>query len=225
MSQKQALQLRGKIIGVLIRDARLATGKSLKEVGEVLGVTGGRIASFERGTRSPSLPELEILAFFLEIPIDHFWNEDIVSEDNHPVDSLQVDTLLAQRNRTIGAMLRQARNENNLSQRDLASRTGISAARIRRYENGESSVPLPELEQLAKSLNFRVEDYSAKSGPVGDWIRQQQAIEQFLQLPKNLQEFVGEQGNRPYLETARRLSGMSPERLRAVAEGLKELSI
>jgi len=225
MSHKQAIQLRGKIIGVLLRDARQASGKSLKEVGEVLGVTGGRIGSFERGTRSPSLPELEILAYFLEFPVDHFWNEDIVSEDSHPIENLQVDSLLAQRNRTIGAMLRQARSESTLSQRDLASRSGISATRIRRYETGESAVPLPELEQLLATLNYQVEDFSAKSGPVGDWIAQQQAIEQFLQLPKNLQEFVGEQDNQPYLEMARRLSGMSPERIRAVAEGLKELSL
>lgn len=225
MSQKQAIQLRGKIIGVLLRDARLASGKSLKEVGEVLGFTGGRIASFERGTRSPSLPELEILAYFLEFPVDHFWNEDIVLEDKHPIENLQVENLLAQRNRTIGAMLRQARSESTLSQRDLASQSGISAARIRRYEAGESAVPLPELEQLLASLNSQVEDFSAKSGLVGDWIAQQQAIEQFLQLPKNLREFVGEQDNRPYLEMARRLRGMSPERLRAVAEGLKEISL
>jgi transcriptional regulator with XRE-family HTH domain len=225
MSHKQAIQLRGKIIGVLLRDARQASGKSLKEVGEVLGVTGGRIGSFERGTRSPSLPELEVLAYFLEFPVDHFWNEDIVSEDSHPIENLQVDNLLAQRNRTIGAMLRQARSESTLSQRDLASRSGISATRIRRYETGESAVPLPELEQLLATLNYQVEDFSAKSGPVGDWIAQQQAIEQFLQLPKNLQEFVGAQDNRPYLEMARRLSGMSPERIRAVAEGLKELSL
>jgi len=225
MSQKQAIQLRGKIIGVLLRDARLASGKSLKQVGEVLGVTGGRIGSFERGTRSPSLPELEILAYFLEFPVDHFWNEDIVSEESHPIESLQVDSLLSQRNRTIGAMLRQARSESTLSQRDLASRSGISATRIRRYEAGESAVPLPELEQLLAALNYQIGDFSANSGPVGDWIAQQQAIEQFLQLPKNLQEFVGEPDNRPYLEMARRLSGMSPERLRAVAEGLKELAL
>ena len=136
MSQKQAIQIRGKIIGVLIRDARLASGKSLKEVGKALDVTGGRIGSFERGTRAPSLPELEILAYFLDTPLEHFWNDHIVSEDNQSSELLPAETLLAQRNRTIGAMLRQARNENNLSQRELASQTVISAARIRRYENG-----------------------------------------------------------------------------------------
>ena len=65
MSQKQAFQLRAKIIGVLLRDARLATGKSMKDLGDVLGVTAGRIASIERGTRSLSLPELELLAYYL----------------------------------------------------------------------------------------------------------------------------------------------------------------
>ena len=224
MSRKQAIQIRGKIIGVLIRDARLASGKSLKEVGEAMDVTGGRIGSFERGTRSPSLPELEILAYFMDTPLEHFWNDQIVSDEKQTLESLPVENLLAQRNRTIGAMLRQARNENNLSQRDLAKQTGISAARIRRYENGESAVPLPELELLTARLNYRIGDFSAKSGPVGDWLVQQRAIEQFLQLPKNLQDFVGDEGNRAYIEMARKLSGMSPEKLRTMADGLKELT-
>ena len=129
MSQKQAFQLRAKILGVLLRDARLAAGKSMKELGDVLGFTAGRIGSLERGTRSPSLPELELLAYYLQTPIDHFWKEDIVSEESSAVAKLDADTLLNLRNRAIGAILRQARTENNLSQRDLAKRTGISAAK------------------------------------------------------------------------------------------------
>ena len=43
-------------------------------------------------------------------------------------------------------------------------------------------------------------------------------------MPKNLQDFAGDEDNRAYIEMARKLSGMSPEKLRTMADGLKELS-
>lgn len=223
MSQDQAIQLRTKIVGVLLRDARLAAGKSMKELGDVIGLSGSTISSIERGTNSPSLPELELLAFYLGVPINHFWSDDIVSQEPHPTENLETESLLGLRHRTIAAMLRQARNERNLSQKELAQRTGISASRIRRYESGETPVPLPELETLAGSLGYRVEDFADTSGPVGEWIIRQQAAQELDQLPKNLKEFIADPNNRRFLELAQHLSSMPIEKLRALAEGLTEL--
>lgn len=224
MSQKESVKLRAKIIGVLLRDARVAAGKSMKELGDVIGASGGKISSIERGVSSPSLPELELLAYYLETSIDHFWSAEIVSEERHPSENLEAEEVLEQRNKAIGALLRQARNENNLSQKDLAQRTRISASRIRRYENGETPVPLPELELLANALSYSVDAFSAKSGPLGDWIQRLQTIERFLKLPKALREFVAEPENQAYLEIARRLRSMPPEKLRALADALSELT-
>lgn len=223
MSQDQAIQLRAKILGVLLRDARLAAGKSMKELGEVIGLSSGTISSIERGANSPSLPELELLAFYLGMPITHFWSEDIVSQEPHPSQNLETDALLSLRHRTIGAMLRQARTEKNQSQKELAQRTGISTSRIRRYESGETPVPLPELEQLAGSLGYRVEDFADSSGPVGDWITTQRAEAELEQLPRSLKEFIANPQNRAYLDLAQHLSTISAEKLRALADGLNEL--
>jgi transcriptional regulator with XRE-family HTH domain len=223
MSQDQAIQLRTKIIGVLLRDARLAAGKSMKELGDVIGLSGSTISSIERGANSPSLPELELLAFYLGVPINHFWSDDIVSQEPHPTENLETESLLGLRHRTIAAMLRQARNERNLSQKELAQRTDISASRIRRYESGETPVPLPELETLAGSLGYRVEDFADTSGPVGEWITRQQAAQELDQLPRNLKEFIADPSNRRFLELAQHLSSVPIEKLRALAEGLTEL--
>lgn len=225
MTYKQALTLRSKIIGLLVRDARTASGKSMKELGDVIGVSGGRIGSIERGSRSPSLPELEMLAYFLDIPFDHFWREEIVSDDPHPSVQLDIDRELTERHRTIGAILRQARNERNLSQKELGKQTSISASRIRRYENGDTPVPIPELEMLAEQLGYTLKDFIANSGQVGNWISQQREVEAFLKLPKNVRQFVSNKNNRAYLDMAQNLSGMSPEKIRSLADGLKELSL
>src|SRR3990172_246373 len=113
MSQNKAMQLRAKIIGLHLRDARLATGKSMKELGDVIGLSSGTISSIERGSNSPSLPELELLAFYLGMPINHFWSEQVVSQEPHPTERLETENLLALRHRSIAAMLRQARTEKN----------------------------------------------------------------------------------------------------------------
>ncbi len=223
MSQDQAIQLRSKIIGVLLRDARLAAGKSMKELGDVIGLSGGTISAIERGANSPSLPELELLAFYLNIPITHFWSDDIVSQEPHPSENIESEKLLALRHRTIGAILRQARNEKSLSQKDLAQRTNISASRIRRYESGETPVPLPELEQLASTLGYRVEHFTDSSGPVGEWITKQRSQEEFQQLPRHLREFIANPENRVFIELAQRVSAIPAEKLRALADGLTEL--
>jgi transcriptional regulator with XRE-family HTH domain len=223
MAQDQALKLRAKILGVLLRDARLASGKSMKELGDVIGVSSGTISSVERGSNALSLPELELLAFYLGMPVDHFWTEKIVSDEPHPTENIETEKLLALRHRTIGAMLRQARTERGLSQKDLSQRTGISASRIRRYENGETAVPMPELEQLAASLGYTHEQFADSSGPVGEWISSQHAQEAISRLPRNLKEFIADPENRQYLELAHRLSSISTEKLRALVDGLSEL--
>ena len=223
MTDRQAIKLRAKIIGLLLRDARLAAGKSMKELGEVIGVSSGTISAIEGGVNSPSLPELELLAFFLGTPLSNFWTAEIVSQNAHPTKVLETETFLELRHRSIGAMLRQARNERNLSQKELGQRTRISSSRIRRYENGETPVPLPELEVLAGTLGHAVEDFADTSGPIGEWITTKRAQKEFEGLPRQLKDFITNPANLPYLELAQRMSAMPLERLRAFSEGLSEL--
>ena len=64
-----------------------------------------------------------------------------------------------------------------------------------------------------------------QSGPIGEWMVQQKSAEQFLELPKELQAFVCQSVNRPYLELAVKLSGMSTENLRSVAEKLLDITL
>jgi transcriptional regulator with XRE-family HTH domain len=223
MSQDLALQLRAKILGVLLRDARSKAGKSMKELGELIGVSSGTISSIERGTNSLSLPELELIAYFLDLPLKQFWGAEIEANGPRQAKDINADQLLTIRHRTIGAMLRQARMEKNLSQKDLAGRSEISTSRIRRYENGETAVPLPELEKLASSLGLHLEDFIDRGGPVGEWLAGKRAEQTLNQLPRSLQEFIADPENRGYLELAQRLSITSKDKLRSMSEALAEL--
>jgi len=225
MDTRSHITLRTKKLGVLIRDARMAARRSIDECAKAIGVTKGIFRAYEEGRRAPSLPELEILVYYLNLPIDHFWGKSSLSSDASPTDPIDLPQLAELRQRMIGALLRQERNHASISIKALTQETGISGARIKGYELGERPIPLPELESLLAALGSRVETFFDQSGPVGKWMTDQKSIQQFLELPKELQSFVCQPVNRPYLELALKLSSMSTDKLRSVAEGLLDITL
>lgn len=225
MNTSSQITLRTKKLGVLIRDARLAARRTPEECARAMGVTKGIFRSYEEGNRAPSLPELELLAFHLKLPIDHFWGKASLSSEAPAAEPVDLPRLLELRQRMIGALLRQERTNANLSLKALAEEAGIASSRLKAYELGERPIPLPELEALISALSSRIENFFDQGGPIGGWISDEKSMRQFLQLPKDLQAFVCQPVNRPYLDLARKLSGMSNEQLRSVAEGLLDITL
>ena len=190
-----------------------------------MGVTKGVFRSFEEGKRAPTLPQLELLAFYLKLPIEHFWSKASLSGEQPSTEPLDMPRLVELRQRMIGALLRQERTNASLSVKVLSQETGIPGARIKAYELGERPIPVPELEALISSLTSRIENFFDQGGPVGQWITDEKSMRQFLELPKDLQVFVCQPVNRPYLDLARKLSVMSNDQLRSVAEGLLDITL
>jgi transcriptional regulator with XRE-family HTH domain len=219
-----AHSIRAKKLGVLIYDARLASRRSVQECAQALGISVERFQEFESGSHAPSLPEIEVLAYYLNITLDHFWSRLSVSENLTDNKVAHVDRLIQLRQRMIGATLRQVRSQANLSLKEVTERVGISESDLQAYELGLNPVPLPVLESLIAALGSHIDLYKDQRGPVAAWINQQRATQQFLELPAELQEFVSRPVNRPYIELAMRLSELSVDKLRAVAEGLLEIT-
>ena len=217
--------LRAKKLGVLIRDARITSGKSLSDCAAAVGVDQARFNAYELGEISPSLPEIELLAFFLNIPLEHFWGRATLSKDEKAGRKFEPVQLVGLRQRMIGVLIRQARIEAGTSLESLAEKTGIPAGDLEKYELGEMAIPVPVLETIAGELKRSVRDFHDRFGPVGVWTSQQRSVKDFLELPVELQAFVSKPINRPYLELAQRLSEMSVDRLRSVAEGLLEITL
>ena len=225
MDTKTQITIRSKKLGLLIRDARLAARRNVPECAQAIGIKGGLFRAYEDGRKSPSLPELEALVFFLNLNIDHFWGREVRSDDAPPHEKLDLPKLMAVRQRKIGALLRQERMNASISIRNLALETGLSGARLKAYELGEKPIPLPELEILLKALGGRVESFFDRSGPVGQWLMDQEAIQNFLDLPMEMRQFVALPVNRPYLELAMKLSSMSRDKLRSVAEDILDITL
>ncbi|WKZ35690.1 MAG: helix-turn-helix transcriptional regulator [Anaerolineales bacterium] len=224
MSNAQ-ITIREKKLGLLIRDARMAERRSIKECADAIGVKPGLFRAYEEGRRSPSLPELEALVFFLKLSIAQFWGNETKSDASSPLEAADVTRLIALRQRMIGALLRQERTKANTSLRQLATETGISQAKLKSYELGERAISVPELESILVLMGSRIEDFFDQSGPIGQWMTSQRAMQKFLELPEEMQDFVCQPVNRPYLELAMKLSDMSREKLRSVAEGLLDITL
>jgi|GEM_PF-4832965 len=62
MQIQEAMALRSKITGVLLKNARTRAGKSQKDCAKILGCSPRTISDYEYGRRDISLPELEALA-------------------------------------------------------------------------------------------------------------------------------------------------------------------
>jgi transcriptional regulator with XRE-family HTH domain len=220
-----ALTVRGKILGVLLKDARVAAGKSARECAEALGCATATYTAYERGDKSPSLPELELLAYHLDTPLDHFWGSRVRSEgqgEDHP--PVPAAPLINLRDRIIGAQLRRARTAARLKSKDLAAELGLSSGRLSAYEFGRRPIPLPVLEALTSRLGLNIEDLLERQGTVGEWDSTHREFERFRHLAPELREFVSQPSNETYLRLAVQLSQLPADRLRGIAESLLEIT-
>jgi transcriptional regulator with XRE-family HTH domain len=222
MADRQTTQLRTKMLGAVVRQARTAAGRTLKETAALIGVSSAILASYERGARGISLPELELLGYALQAPLHRFLrptrNETVKPEVNPAV-------LISLRQHYIGAMIRSRRTEVEMSLRDLSKFTGVPGARLSSYEQGERPIPVAELEAISTALNRDLGFFQDARGPVGEWQATQEAFEAFLKMPADLRDFIGSTENEPYLRMAQRLSDIPVEKVRSLGEGFLEITL
>ena len=74
---QEYLAIRRKMIGVLLRQARLTRGKTLRECAEAIGYPSERLASVEFGEEDIPLPDLERLAEAIGLPLTHFVDPEL----------------------------------------------------------------------------------------------------------------------------------------------------
>lgn len=223
MTNSQLLKIRAKKLGLLLVDARNKSKKDLKDCASAMGVSTSRLRSYESGALAPSLPELEAYSFFLGLPVTHFLGERLLVEEEKETPT-SVNQFNEIRHRVISTAIRLARTEAKMTGKQIAEMTSISTGMIKRYENGEVPIPLPELEAITRALSVSIENLMSQGGKVGNWRKKMIRSELFCQLPEDLQEFACKPVNRPFVELAQKLSSLPADKLRAVAEGLLEIT-
>jgi transcriptional regulator with XRE-family HTH domain len=211
--------IRMKKLGLLIRDARMAKGISPAECARALDITDVEFQSYEYGENAPSLPELEALAYWLDVPLEQFWANQVLSvqsEQKKP----HLRQLTALRQRIIGVLLRRTRMQVGLSVADLAEQAQLPVDQLEAYELGEMAIPLPELENLCTLLNCPLERFHDQHGRIGDWLAKQREQKLFMSLSPELRTFVSDPNNLTFIEAAKHLSELPSDTLRQLSESL-----
>jgi transcriptional regulator with XRE-family HTH domain len=222
---QELIQVKNRILGVLLKDAREASGRDVAGCASLLGISEENYRAMEMGGQSPTLPQLEILAYVFNLPIDHFWGTDTLASQRREEEIKdRVPELLMLRQRIIGLKLRQLREKAGMTVAQVAEKTGIGQEDIEAVEEGMIAYPVNALEMLVRAVQGGLNDLREGHGPVGNWLQAQKDFDAFLEMPSDLREFVLRPINRSYLDLAIRLSNMEVNKLRTIAESILEIT-
>jgi transcriptional regulator with XRE-family HTH domain len=225
MDSSQAIAIRNRIIGILVKRARLEAGKSQRECGEFLGCSPFVFSQYERGRKGMSLPQLEALAYFLDVPPASLWDESYPTPEDPPAESLPVKQMLLLRRKILAVKFRQCRNSAGLTQKELGELLVCSANMISQYERGKREIPLAELEIAAEQCGQGLDSFLVdETIPLGQGERERLMLAQLNELPPDVRDFVLKPTNALYLRIAMLLSAMKADSLRQIAETLLDIT-
>ncbi|HOW91173.1 MAG TPA: helix-turn-helix transcriptional regulator [Anaerolineaceae bacterium] len=206
--------------------AKLRVERELSEISDAraaaqLGVSPEMIESMENGENAPSLPELELLANLYRVRLHKLLG---LMEDEEPVFRLPQEkrpAFIVIRTRIIAATLKQARLDSAIPLDDMALKLDVPVSTLEEYESGTLPIPQPMLEKICESLEINPDSLLSPLTPK----QRNVAIETETSiLPSELNEFVSNPANLPYIHLAKKLSGMEADRLREIAESLLEIT-
>ncbi len=208
-------------LGTLIQEARLHAERTVEDCARQLGIDTATYEAIEAGEAPISLPELEVIALYLDVPMAYFWGSESLPAHR----ARDYGSMVSLRHRVIGVLLRQHRLEAGRSLEELADETGISAESLTAYESGNTPVPYLHLEQLSRALDLSVDAFvDASVGPLGKHEDEYQLYRIFNSLSPEDQAFLLKAHNTSFISIARRLSEMDVEQLRQIASSLLDIT-
>ncbi len=216
--------LRSRILGVLMRDARLANGVTEAEVASTLSVSEDQVRDWEYGRESPSLPQLEILAYYLDVPVSHFWSTKTLSSEQEER-RVPPTTYNELRDRMVGTLLTAARQDARLSREEVAKATGLTEDQIADYEFGHKPIPFPELTSLSTAVRKPIAYFLEDSDRVGGWLALKEEFQRFTELPPEMRAFVTQPVNQAFIDIAMRLSRLQVQELREIGENILNITL
>jgi transcriptional regulator with XRE-family HTH domain len=220
---EEAYRLRGKMLGVLLRDARVNADRSIEDIARMVQVTPPVVEAWEYGDEVPSLPQLELLAYYLDVPVSHFWSMETLETSRTSRRSAQQEYMTL-RQRMIGALLRQAREESGQSLEGLAEGVAVSVTQLERYEWGEEPIPMHELSVLASGVNKNLNYFLESSSQIGEMLTALEQWRHFNELPADLREFAANPLNVGFIEIALAFSLMPADKLKRVGVSILDIT-
>jgi transcriptional regulator with XRE-family HTH domain len=225
MDASQEIAIRNRIVGILVKRARLDAGKSQRECAEFLGCSPSMFSNYERGRRSMSLPQLEALAYLFDVPVENLLDDSRTSSENEPEAAMPVEQIMLLRRKMLAVQFRQCRRTSGLSQRKMGQLLGCSASTVSQYERGKRDIPLAQLElAAAESGQVLAEFLDEQAMPLSQSEQDRQALARLAELAPEVREFVLNPTNALYFRIAMLLSAMKADSLRQIAETILDIT-
>ena len=146
-----------------IRMYRRLRGRSMQELADHLGVSLSAISKIEKGYRRVDQEQLVRVAEFLDCPLQELF----VNEQNSQQEIVQAWRREQERRnkineksglKTLGAGLRQIRNEKNLTLIEVAESADMTLSVYHRIEMGQREVSDKEFKNIAKAMKMPAEE-------------------------------------------------------------------
>lgn len=146
-----------------IRMYRRLRGRSMQELADHLNVSLSAISKIEKGYRRVDQEQLVRVAEFLDCPLQDLF----VNEQNSQEEIVQAWRREQERRnkinektglKTLGAGLRQIRNDKNLTLIEVAESADMTLSVYHRIEMGQREVSDKELKNIAKALQMPLEE-------------------------------------------------------------------
>ncbi|MCY3834221.1 MAG: helix-turn-helix transcriptional regulator [Chloroflexi bacterium] len=210
---EEARRLRGKIVGVLIRIYRLEAQRSLAECAGFMRAEPQLIEAWEHGEETPSLPELELLAVFL--------NGGAADADGAPARRQSAQTeYLRIRRPLIGVMLRAARISAGHSQQDVGASAGLEDDLLERFELGEAPIPVSCLDALAQAIDVELSAFLVQPQFLLEQAPPANLAEDGSELEAEWRQFTLKRENQAFIRLAMAFQQMARADLHRIADAL-----
>lgn len=224
MQAAPALAIRNKILGALLKHARLRAGRLPDEYAKVFGRSEEDILRWESGENPITLSELEVWAHLSGVPVSFFWNEHALPPRREIEEPVQ--QVMQIRRKMVGVLLRQSRLIAARSLEDLAQEIGVTPDHLEACEAGTEELSVAQLEIAAEACGVPIAQFFDEGLFVpSEEERRMRDLHRLDELPPDLREFVLKPSNVLYLKIAKQISGLSADTLRGIAETLLDITL
>jgi len=225
MEASQTIAIRNKIIGILVKRARVKAGKSQQECAQLLDCAPSAYRRYEQGKRGFSLPQLESLALLFDVPVASLWDDGYALPEKMEAEPLPLDEIMLLRRKMLAVRLRQVRQSAGLSMREMGKALDCSPYMVSQYEQGAREIPLAELEMAAQQCGQTMADFlDVEEIPLSPAEQRQRMLERLDELPPDMRDFILNPTNTLYLRIAMLASSLSVDQLRKIAETLLDIT-
>ncbi|MGQ9598047.1 MAG: helix-turn-helix domain-containing protein [Anaerolineae bacterium] len=225
MDMQQTIPIRNRIIGILVKRARLKAGKSQQACAEFLGCSVAAFRQFEQGRQGFSLPQLEALAYFLGVPPVSLWDDGYPQPEGPLAEPMPLAQMMILRRKILAVQFRQCRLTAGLTQQELGRLLGCSQRMISEYERGSRDIPLAQLEIVAERCGKTLDEFlDEQTIPLSPAEQDRRVLARLNDLPPDIRDFVLNPTNVLYLRIAKLMSSLKADNLRQIAETLLDIT-